>query len=206
MEPLQSDFGPSKDHIWGQMTQTINAENTEERIIEGSHITFKHGEWTITLDSYTTAVGNESMVYTRIRAPYVNTDGFRFSIYEQTLFTQIAHLLGAQDVEVGDAFFDDNYVIKATDEKKVKELLADTKLRELIATLPDIHFSVRSDEGWFGVDFPDGVDELCFECTGLIQDEDRLKDLFELFSLCLDRLFRLGSASDKDPGIDLSSE
>ena len=204
METMKSDFGPSKDEIWGLMTDTISAELTEDAHIEGSKAEFKHGEWTITLDSYTTASGAGTTVYTRIRAPYVNRDGFRFSIYESSLFSHIGNVLGAQDVEIGDKFFDEDYVIKATDEEKVKELLADSTLRELIAAQPDIHFSVRDDEGWFGVDFPDGVDELCFECTGLIRDEESLKQLYDLFARCLDQLCKIGSAYATDPGIDLS--
>lgn len=52
-------------------------------------------------------------------------------------------------------------------------------------------------------DVPDGVDEFYFLAGGVIKDADRLKQLFDLFSLVLDELCRLGSAHDSEPGVQL---
>jgi hypothetical protein len=47
------------------------------------------------------------------------------------------------------------------------------------------------------------VDELSFEVVGIIKDRERLKSLFDLFSLVLDELCRLGSAYVTDPNVVL---
>jgi hypothetical protein len=74
-------------------------------------------------------------------------------------------------------------------------------MRALIAAQPDINFSVKDDEGWFGPHFPEGVDELQFTVVGVIKDVERLKLLFELFSETLDQLCRIGSAYDQPPDV-----
>ena len=66
-----------------------------------------------------------------------------------------------------------------------------------------ISFAVKDDEGWFGADFPQGVDELYFQCHGVLKDEDRLKDLFDMFSVTLERLVQIDSAYQNDPKVVL---
>ena len=58
-------------------------------------------------------------------------------------------------------------------------LLQDSRIRELISLQPQIHFSVKDDEGWFGPRFPEGVDELEFNVVRDVKDVERLKLLYE---------------------------
>ena len=83
----------------------------------------------------------------------------------------------------------------------MRELLSDQKIRELIARQPEILFTVKDDEGWFGPDFPDGVDELYFQVAGVVKDIERLKLLYELFSETLDQLCRMGAAYKQTPDV-----
>ena len=53
------------------------------------------------------------------------------------------------------------------------------------------------------LEFPDGVDELYFECAGVIKETEILKDLFELFCLILERLVQIDSAYEDDPNVKL---
>ena len=108
-----------------------------------------------------------------------------------------------QDVEVGYEEFDEDFIIKGNDEGKLRQLFANEKIRGLISGQKDINFSVKDDEGWFGPDFPDGVDELRFVVTGVIKDVERLKQLYELFSTTLDELCRMGSAYETNPGVNV---
>ena len=136
-----------------------------------------------------------------MRAPYVNRDGFRFKIYRRNIFSGIGKLFGTQDVEVGDAFFDDEFIVQGEPEHLIRSLLTNGMIRQLIQNQKDIHFEVKDDEGWFREKFPEGVDELYFEVVGIIKEKDRLKNLFDLFSLVLDELCRLGSAYETGPGV-----
>ena len=108
-----------------------------------------------------------------------------------------------QDIEIGDPFFDDQFVIKGNNQEKIRMLLADAKIKDLCQKQPSIHFRIKDSEGWFGTDFPEGVDELCFECGGVIKETELLKSLFELFSVTLERLVQIDSAYEDNPKVSL---
>jgi hypothetical protein len=190
-------FGPSRKEIWRKLGEEIGARYVEGGFWKGDKVVAEHGDWAVTLDTYAVSTGHTTVVCTRMRAPYVNPDGFRFSVYRRTVFSGVGKLFGMQDVEIGDPQFDHDFIVKTTSESRVRELLGDPRIRDLIANQKEIQFSVKDDEGWFGSKFPDGVDELYFSVVGTIKDIDRLKLLFELFAETLDRLTRMGAA---DPG------
>jgi len=196
-------FGPSKKEIWRQLSVETSARFDDGGVWKADKVEATHGEWTVTLDTYAVSTGKVVIVFTRMRAPYVNTDGFRFSIHRRNLFSDIGEWLGMQDLKVGYADFDKDFVIKGNDERKLRELFANARLRGLISSQKDIKFSVKDDEGWFGPKFPEGVDELAFVVAGVIKDIERLKQLFELFSETLNGLCRIGSSYESDPGLRL---
>jgi hypothetical protein len=203
MAVLRQLFGPSKDEIWRQLCEQIGGEFVEGGFWQGSKIQVHHKQWTVTLDTYTESDGKTSRTYTRMRAPYVNKDGFRFTIYRRGFFSDLGKLLGMQDVEIGEPEFDDAFIIKGNDEDKLRRLFANPRIRQLLEQQPKIHLSVRDDEGWFKAKFPEGVDELYFREFGTIKDIARLKALYDLFAEVLDHLCKIGSAYESDPGVAL---
>jgi hypothetical protein len=200
---LRDVFGPSKDEIWSQLSREIGADYQKGGYFKSGKVTLSHGQWVITLDLHTVSSGRNSSTFTRIRAPYVNADGFRFNVYSQTIFSRLGKLLGDQDILVGDPSFDDHFVIDGSPEDSIKRLLSNETIRQLIAAQPDVHFEVLDSEGWFGASFPAGVDELRFETYGVLKDEPLLKQLFDLFAVVLDELCRMGSAYAQSPGVTL---
>ncbi len=108
-----------------------------------------------------------------------------------------------QDIEIGDSFFDEQFIIKGNDPEKIKLLFADDRIKELCQRQPKIHLRIKDDEGRFGPDFPEGVDELYFECLGVIKETVLLKSLFALFCFILERLVQIDSAYEDDPQIIL---
>jgi hypothetical protein len=190
---LRQLFGPSRDDIWQKLATELAAKY-EADFWTGAKVEVDYGAWTITLDTYTVSTGKSHHHYTRFRAPYHNPDGFRFGIYRRHLLTDLAKWLGMQDLTVGHAAFDEAFVIQGNNEAKVRELFADESIRQLLAGQPDVSFMVREDQGWFSRIHPEGVDELYFQAHGIIKDVDRLKELFALFGLVLDRLCEIGSA------------
>lgn len=203
MSVLRQLFGPSKEEIWRKLCSEIGGTYVDGGLWKGDKVQAAHGEWTITLDTYVVSNGKTTVAYTRLRAPYVNPDGFRFTIYRRGLFTGIAKWFGMQDVDVGQAGFDDHFVIKGSDAARLRVLFDDPKLRELLEAQPEVHFTVKDDEGFFGARYPAGTDELCFTVVGVIKDTDRLKQLFELFSETLDQLCRMGLAYKDAPSVEL---
>jgi hypothetical protein len=196
-------FGPSKDQVWRKLCEEIGAEFIEGGYWKGSMVQAQVGPWTLTLDIHVVSTGESSQTYTRLRAPYVNPDGFRFKIYRKGIFSELGKLLFMQDIEVGDPEFDEAFIIQGNDEFKVRDLFANPKLRELIRAQPKFHLEVKDDEGWFRTRFPQGVDELYFRVMGVIKDVEQLKGLFDLFAETLHQLCKIGSAYKEDPGVTL---
>jgi hypothetical protein len=194
-------FGPSKEEIWRQLTGEIEARYVPGGFWKGDKVEATHGDWTVTLDTFAVSTGKATIVFTRMRAPYVNPDGFRLNVYRKGIFTDIAKRFGMQDVEVGDAAFDQDFVIKGTDEAKLRDFFANPKIRDLLAAKPELQLTVKDDEGWFGPKFPEGVDELYYAVPGVIKDLEHLKRLYALFGEALDQLCRMGSAYKESPDV-----
>ena len=203
MSLLRGIFGPNQEEIWNQFAGEIGADFVNEGFWKGKKVFARFENWVVTLDTYTQSTGKTSTTYTRIRAPYLNKDGFNFKIYKSGWFSDIGKTFGMQDVEIGYPEFDDKFIIKGNDEVKLKELFSSEKIRELINSQENIHLEVKDDEGWFGTDFPDGADELYFQTVGVIKDVERLKSLYMLFALILNKLCLMGSAYEDDPEVTL---
>jgi hypothetical protein len=226
---LKKIFGPSKEEIWQQLSQELGAKFVRRGFgRDNCKVLAQAHDWVITFDTYTVSNGKSSVTYTRIRAPYINKDGFRFTIYRKGLFSNLAKLLGMQDIEVGGPKFenlaplfgvasyvnkqdiecgapqfDHDFIIKGNNEEKARMLFKNWRIRDLVQAQPDIFLQVKDDEGWFGAHFPEGVDELYFQVTGIIKDVNRLKSLYELFSEVLNTLCHIGSAYENDPHLEL---
>lgn len=84
MSILRKMFGPSREEIWRQLSDQIGGTYTQRTFWKGDKVQAGHGEWIVTLDVFTQVIstGKTTMVipYTRLRAPYVNPNGFRFTI------------------------------------------------------------------------------------------------------------------------------
>jgi hypothetical protein len=195
-------FRSRQREVWEALSREVDGRYTAGTWRAPSKVQVEVGQWTLTLDTYTVHAGNTPIVYTRMRAPYVNADGFRFEIYRKGFFTDIAKKLGMQDVVVGHPAFDDGFVIKGTDEAKLRKLFANAKVRELIEAQPKVHLRVKDDEGWFRPKFPAGVDELEFAVAGVITDLPRLRKLYDLFAEVLEQLCEIGSAYRHDPHVE----
>jgi len=188
-------FGPSKETVWRQL-----AEKVEGRFIEGGMfgqdaVQTTSGDWIITLDTYS---DDDMSTYTRLRAPYVNSEGLFFTIYRAGLFDRLGKLLGMRNIEVGYPRFDRQYVIKGNSERRVRKFFENDRIRELIDSQPRIDLQVREHKGWFKTKFPDGVDELRFRRQGVLKDLGQLERLFELFTESLHQLCHDGKAYADD--------
>jgi len=196
-------WGTSKREAWQQFCEENEARYIDRGIWKGDRVEFDFENITIVLDTYTVSTGKAIVTYTRIRAPFVNESGFKFRVYNAGPFSNMAKAMGAQDIETGDAGFDRAFMIKGNDERKVKELMSNERIKHLFLSQPRIDLHINDDEGVFGADFPEGTDQLYFVTVGVIKDIWRLKILFHLFGEILIELTDMGIAGFKDPDIML---
>lgn len=196
-------FGPGRDLIWEKISKEIQAEYVKDGFWSGSKVVAKYENRVITLDVFYVPQGKAMFPITRMRAPFKSTRGFRFAAYNQGLLQEIGKLFGMQDIQSGDKDFDKQFILKGNDEAKVKKLFSSAKIRELISQQGQIHLELRDDEGWFGPDFPEDTDELYCHIAGELRHEEKLKNLFYLFSEVLSELELNGEADSANPGIEL---
>jgi hypothetical protein len=184
MDFLTRAFGPSRASIWQQLAQEIDGTYLEGRGWHGDRVVATHDGWTVTLETEFNAASKTT--HTRLSAPFRNPSGFHFTIYRRGAFTDLAKKLGMQDVEVGHAGFDRDFVIKGNDEHKLKKLFANAAIRALIEAQPEVSFT--SEPPWSFMRDSDDVDELSFRVSGMPKDVARLKGLFDLFAETLDEI------------------
>ena len=202
MSFLKALFGPSRTEIWQQLSREMGGRFHEADFFRGSAVQARTADWIITLDTYTVSTGKSSQTYTRLRAPYFNPEGFRFEIYRAGIFSELGKGLGMQDIEVGHPRFDRDFVIKGNAPGRVRRLFDNPRIRHLIDAQPRIRLSVKGHEGLFSK-FPDGVDELHFQSTGVIKDLAQLRTLFDLFAEVLQQVCHEGRAYEDDVRIHI---
>ena len=157
-----------------------------------------HEQWTIILDSYYNAASKSA--FTRMRAPYVNPDGFRFTIYRRGVFSGVATALGMQDIEVGHEEFDRDFVIKGNDENCIRSLFDGSRLRRLLNAQRRFKLTVDDDvEAFEPATSDERADELYATVPGIVTDLRKLRLMFDLFAETLDRLCLIGSAYETAP-------
>lgn len=196
-------FGPSQKDVWREFATEIEGDFKEGGIFKASKIEGKLENWTITIDTYTQSSGNSSSTYTRLRAPYKEISQLDFKIYKSGIFSGLGKALGQQDVKTGDQEFDENFIVKGSDDEKVKQLLQLDKLRELISLENKIRIESKREKSPFSAKLPGDVNQLYFLANGLIKDKERLTNIYFLAAFILKQLAAIGIASEEDPGVDL---
>lgn len=186
-------FGPGQNEVWGGIAKEINAAYTPGDWMHMGRIDLHRENCIITLDTYTVSTGKSTATYTRMRSPFKNTNNMQMQIYRENMFNWLGKLMGLSDIVVGDEFFDKEFIIQGKPESKIVAFLSDTKLKQLIKAQPYISFRILKDTSWFRKHYPEGVDELYFQCGGVMKDENNLKQLFELFVVAIDKLSEIDS-------------
>jgi hypothetical protein len=75
------------------------------------------------IDTFTVSNGKSSTTYTRLRTTAMEAMPLDARVYRETIFGALGDLVGAQDVEVGDASFDADFVVKASHDDLVRAWL-----------------------------------------------------------------------------------
>jgi hypothetical protein len=157
-----------------------------------SRVAVAAGDWAIILEARERQEGQySSATYTLIRAPFVSNDWFRFKLTRRPKPSE------ASDPSVTYPEFEREFMISGTEESKVRALIANARIRELVQRQPSINLQVI--HPWWPL--PHRKRELRFEERGVIRHVARLETLFELFGETLNHLCAMGSASSDPPDL-----
>lgn len=196
-------FGPSLKEVWGQLSEEVNGHFDEGGIFSHPKVTVNKDYWTILLDTYTVSTGKTSVTYTRFRAAFIKNQDIYFKIYKEGIFSDLAKMLGMQDIEIGFEDFDNNFVIKGNDEESIKNILSSTEVRNLIQVQDRINLEIKEGGGIFGPKYPENVAILEFTGSGVIKDIKTLKNIFKLFEAILNRMADLEIIQRKNADMEL---
>lgn len=185
----------SKKAIWSQISERFDADYIKRKGFKPDRIEAFHGEWMIVFDT----IAKDKVVFTRVRAPYVNRDDFKFKIFRSNAFTRGLTRIGLKDIDVGHPEFDHDFIIQGNDEFKLKMMFENPHIRKLLSYQPHAMLQIREKEMIFHKKFPKDVNEIYFETLGVIKDLDWLHDLYDLFAFTLDHLCHIGTAYEDDP-------
>ncbi|MEM7370914.1 MAG: DUF3137 domain-containing protein [Bacteroidota bacterium] len=189
-------FSKHKRAIWQQLCDHIDADFFRGKWNKPDRIEAFHANWMITIDTF----NSDKVIFTRIRAPYINRDDFTFRIFREHVGHKIGKAFGMKDIEVGYPAFDRDFVIQGSDERKLKMMFANPQIRQLISFQPKIHLELKEKAPLFQKPkFPEDVNELYYHVVGIIKDLEQLHDLYDLFAEALDHLCAIGTAYEDDP-------
>jgi hypothetical protein len=189
-------FGKHKREVWQQLADQLQGDFIKGKGFKPDRVEAWHGNWMLTIDTWNT----DKVVFTRIRAPYVNRDDFIFKIFRKKFGHGLAKKLGMKDIAVGHPYFDQDFIIQGSDERKLKMMFDDPFIRELLSIQKHVYLELRREAPLFTKPrFPDDVNELYYQTSTIIKDLNQLHDLYDLFAETLDHLCEIGTAYEDDP-------
>ena len=184
--------------IWRGMAPQLDAEFVDRGLFKTSYIMKKFEVWRIYMNYFS----SKDNSYTRVLAPYIATREFKFDIHHKNILSALGKIFGAQDIEIGDPYFDREYIVKSNDEGLILSLLGNRKIIELIQKLqPPMQFILFSKKvkKLYGMKFPPQTWEIYFQQSGVITEIERMKLIIEIFKETLMQLYKIGIAEKQSP-------
>ncbi|MFL6335957.1 MAG: hypothetical protein ACJ754_21830 [Pyrinomonadaceae bacterium] len=186
---------------WAEFCGRVDAALSE--YVRAGRARVRYKCWCVTLDTNVVPAGAAAAVVTRMRAPFVGRGRFRFKLQRRDLLDALARRLRIHSSETGQTDFDREFVVRSENDEAVRRLFDPQEIRRLIQSQPSLNLEARGGDGPFGASLPEGVDELVLRAPGFVTDAERLRRLFALFALILDRLCETGAACEDEPGVTL---
>lgn len=178
-------FG-SKENIWKSFSEQAGGIFFEGQygMLDGTIITYKN--WKIVFDYYDLYSGKFNERFTRVFVPIVSLDDFKFEIYNNGIIRSIEKIFGTQDIEIGIKEFDKQFILKTNNGFKLKKLLLNQQIRQLLEIQKEVNFEISNYEGIWEKETESL--ELSFFVKGEIKSIETLNSLLDIFKLVLDNL------------------
>lgn len=185
-------FTANTREAWAHFAEKIGAEHIcrghASRNDNKDSVIYDYKGTPIILDFVVKMDSDGGTSQTRIYAPLSAKETFCFKIYPSNFVERFVNFFGAQDVNIGDEFFDKKFIVKTNDVKKVRLFLSNSKIRELIwKVVPNGLFSPT-----FQADWKKGeTDYISVNEPGVINDVERLELIFQLIVESFEQLASL---------------
>lgn len=187
----------SNAELLKQFAIDMNGKFIDRSYFHAAKAAIKYQDWQIIFDNYTEykVSGNYTLeqIYARVTVRIKSNDNFRFELYRQSLLSSISKIFGAQDIKIGDPDFDKSFILKTNDELKLKAFLLNPSLRNQIAFQDKINLQISDKKGIWENKLPAGELELSYFVEEPINDYQKLKSIYILFTELLYQLKTIGA-------------
>jgi hypothetical protein len=150
------------DEAWSNVARQLGLHFTHGRLLKSRVIEGRLQEMAVRVDTFQRGSGKSSSTYTRFRIGYPQRLGLGLRLTKEGFFSGIGKFFGGQDIELGDAQFDADVIVKAADPGKVHHFLTPPR-RLRIHRLLMSHPGVVIDDA-----------QVYWEKRGAIRDPDQL--------------------------------
>lgn len=130
------------DEVWEQSALRLDGQYVPRQRGRGRSIIAKREGREIQIDHQHMHVGDKSTVHTRIRCAAEGPPELKLRVTPAGGFSGLARAVGFEDVPVGDADFDAEYVIKASD-PEIAPMWLHRAVRKRIQAVPDFRFKLE---------------------------------------------------------------
>lgn len=120
--PLGIKQSQQTNAAWSQAARQLGLHYQPSGFLQSRKITGMIQNYSITVDTYTQRSNNSSTTYTRFRLTYPSL-GLGLKLTKEGFFTGVTKIFGAQDIQVDDAAFDTDILIKGANPQRVREFL-----------------------------------------------------------------------------------
>ena len=208
--PAVAIWSQFADDVGGAFEESPHSTPSMMHIAVPGTVQYAHQGWNIMLDTFAMpAQENKTpQTMTRLRTLITSTDDFRFKIYREIdsmFMSTLKFLKLMKDVEIGDPAFDAQFIMRGTDDDKIRQFFSDAAFKEQFAAMPaNAVLEIRdNDPNFFKKKLPRGVDILQWSSRSIVNDGEVLRTMASLFHRTLARLVDLGSAEAGSPDVPL---
>jgi len=184
-------FQPTQKEVWEKIVDKFGGEFIEFDRWSDFALKFKHKTWSVYIDSYSRSHGQHTASYTRIRTLIKDQSSLRFRAYLESLGGTIRKKMGMQDIRVGDARFDKQFIVKGNNKKLIREFFTSDEIKKGLLNYPQPDLWLHDRMYLHGDKCPEGIAQVYLEAHGIDRDSINLLKCCELFCAVLDGLEKL---------------
>jgi len=175
MQPERHISGQNEDQVWAQLESDLSRD--PELLQYRAHIEQQNHTILLDIDIDLGGGFEGGFATTIFSAHFANPSGFRFALHEEGFFDDLGKFFGMQDVEIGYPDFDERIIVKTNDPARIRTLLSDGEVRQVLLSLQDFSFEIVLPEE--NSDQEESTLELIIEDG--ITDAGRLREIYRMF-------------------------
>ena len=182
--------------VWMDLADEMQGEFTDGTYVVSARLPLATRPWVAYMKMHSNPIGKSIAETTVIAIPYIPQHEFKLAIHNSSPIEEVAKIFGLQDIVIGEATFDKEFIVQGSNEQLLKELFADAPLRAAYLGQKSVNISIVDHQHkLFGITPPRGVNVLTFAEKGAINSFERLTSVLELMTRTIERLAHVEVAS-----------